>query len=638
MKSIHRLDHSFEDTGLTLFGGNGSGKTTLLECISLLGHLGVMGLAPIRQEAGRGAFFVGPSLLNAAIAGEDCAAIVGGNESLLHAFESFASHVRGHATSNLPLALEEVRRAEASFELQPGEPLVESAFRSLTSGDSSAPAVLFEVEADTGGEVIPLVVRLTDRNTDLSLALSNEVSDRESERDLTLYFDAESVRAREFILSSLASRPCTVDPVGASQAVPAWRPTDTPKPVVSYVNTDLNDFGRGNDLRESPKNITDDFASVIRRLGIDTSAILAPLNAVLSRILSPDREDRWAIAELSVSGAKTRLVVTDHFGEPQLRNHLSAGENEVFFAFLVLLGLPTRGGIVVLDEPAFHAGPETAPLFFDELYALCARLDIQVFVGSHSAWSLPEESGHPTAALEIPRQKGGAHQLLDALDSRLRFQSLHQDAFQRIERSVKGVEAATRDRARLIAHALKDEIGPLGDRLLWDRMGLFLCLAVLIAGSLQIAVAASFPWNLAGLTLAMAATAVLCWGFWKQVGDLDIRRRELVDEAFLETYETRDLDSNEKRLFRKELENASDWQLRAQLRDLGVPFLDFVPSGGMWRAATFTLGHFAIAATIVWWYTGSWALGGQVALVEPIVNGFWHYLNDHLWRSRASSD
>jgi len=50
-------------------------------------------------------------------------------------------------------------------------------------------------------------------------------------------------------------------------------------------------------------------------------------------------------------------------------------------------------------------------------------------------------------------------------------------------------------------------------------------------------------------------------------------------------------------------------------------------------ALIYTVGHVIIAMNVVYWMTGAsiWE-AGTVALVEPIINGFWFYALHRLWR------
>ena len=50
------------------------------------------------------------------------------------------------------------------------------------------------------------------------------------------------------------------------------------------------------------------------------------------------------------------------------------------------------------------------------------------------------------------------------------------------------------------------------------------------------------------------------------------------------------------------------------------------------RALIYTLGHIIIAMTVVRIVTDAslWE-AGAVALIEPLINGFWYYLLDKMW-------
>jgi len=50
------------------------------------------------------------------------------------------------------------------------------------------------------------------------------------------------------------------------------------------------------------------------------------------------------------------------------------------------------------------------------------------------------------------------------------------------------------------------------------------------------------------------------------------------------------------------------------------------------RALIYTLGHIIIAMTVVKIVTDAslWE-AGAVALIEPLINGFWYYLLDKMW-------
>jgi uncharacterized membrane protein len=51
----------------------------------------------------------------------------------------------------------------------------------------------------------------------------------------------------------------------------------------------------------------------------------------------------------------------------------------------------------------------------------------------------------------------------------------------------------------------------------------------------------------------------------------------------------------------------------------------------MTKTVTFALVHFTVAFTVAYLLTGSIAVGGLVALVEPLVNTIAYHLHEKLW-------
>ncbi|CAN7642338.1 DUF2061 domain-containing protein [Aquipseudomonas alcaligenes] len=52
----------------------------------------------------------------------------------------------------------------------------------------------------------------------------------------------------------------------------------------------------------------------------------------------------------------------------------------------------------------------------------------------------------------------------------------------------------------------------------------------------------------------------------------------------------------------------------------------------MLKTVTFTVMHFGIAFTVAYLLTGSVAIGGLVAIVEPLVNSVSFYVHEKVWK------
>lgn len=185
--------------------------------------------------------------------------------------------------------------------------------------------------------------------------------------------------------------------------------------IVSYINTDLNDFGKGNDLRETPKDIAGDLPrEVIDRLEIPFSVqaegtyhefdFLEDVNTHLAKILNKyphfdlprDPRDKalealFRIQECKYSENEGRLRFSARrrgkLDEVPL-DYMSAGENECFFLFLMVHGLIAKKSIVLLDEPELHLSTFTQRVFFRELLSILKHKECQVVVATHSGVAL----------------------------------------------------------------------------------------------------------------------------------------------------------------------------------------------------------------------------------------------------------
>jgi hypothetical protein len=171
--------------------------------------------------------------------------------------------------------------------------------------------------------------------------------------------------------------------------------------IVTYWNTDLNDYGRKNDLRESVKNFANAHPELSERLKLpfdsQTGAFLrlAELNEVLGRVVlageGPDGvQDKFEITTFKCLPTETTIRVRRgerDSGPPQ--DHLSAGENESFFIFSLALGLPLHGSIVLLDEPDLHLAVLAKAPFYRALYALAENATL--VVATHTPFAIKAE-------------------------------------------------------------------------------------------------------------------------------------------------------------------------------------------------------------------------------------------------------
>jgi energy-coupling factor transporter ATP-binding protein EcfA2 len=183
----------------------------------------------------------------------------------------------------------------------------------------------------------------------------------------------------------------------------------TPRSV-SYINTDLNDFGRGNDLRETPKDLSLDFGQeMFERLRVqldDDGHILLfkDLRDFCRSIIQVESErftdwrvvnqrfDLVSVQKIS-SDRCANVIIRTNRGDglgPKSISHLSAGENEVFFVGLMLLNLalnPSLGNsIVIMDEPDLHISTNSRSQFFREVFALQSKHGDQMILASHSVY------------------------------------------------------------------------------------------------------------------------------------------------------------------------------------------------------------------------------------------------------------
>lgn len=51
----------------------------------------------------------------------------------------------------------------------------------------------------------------------------------------------------------------------------------------------------------------------------------------------------------------------------------------------------------------------------------------------------------------------------------------------------------------------------------------------------------------------------------------------------------------------------------------------------MTKTASFAVVHFSVAFSVAYVMTGSWVIGGAIALVEPAINTVAYYFHEKAW-------
>jgi predicted ATPase len=365
-KSLDKLDLNLSEPITLLYGPNGIGKSSVLEVASLLGHIHHLPQAILRN----GRF-----------------------------------HIESQQTN--PSAIKLVERMN---ETNGNKQTLIDWFSTATEGGIAVFTVCDpDINANTPFDFYIFIDRDHDAAANaaapsLTTLLSTKCTDQELAAVVAVVYDASTAGALRSI----------VDLVAAS-----WAPRKSPFRLITYVNTDLNDFGRGNDLRESPKDLVKDYVSEIQdRLEIPFNPDgrlrdIDELNRILKRVLMfppiyvPGMSSEYAAFALAdcridpvskqITFSAERLVSKRDYTS---LDFMSAGENECVFVFTLLLGLPLSRGIVLLDEPDLHINSYQKYTFFAELYKQLEKLNCQALIATHSEYAL---AGFPNVDYRIVR-------------------------------------------------------------------------------------------------------------------------------------------------------------------------------------------------------------------------------------------
>jgi hypothetical protein len=137
------------------------------------------------------------------------------------------------------------------------------------------------------------------------------------------------------------------------------------------INTDLNTYGIGLHLLESPKNLRADLASVFhfRLPTTTTSGRLNNLDKIAKdwrKVFQTGKDFSFENVTCNDDGT-TDIVIRrneENDEEPINIHFLSSGQNEVFTILAAILGCRLEHSVLLLDEPELHLSHDSARRFY----------------------------------------------------------------------------------------------------------------------------------------------------------------------------------------------------------------------------------------------------------------------------------
>ena len=395
--SIDSLELNLKNSALlSLYASNGTGKTTVLECISLIGHLPCF---PTREVT----------------APETAATVL---EQILGETAKDRTSVYNDLALDLDqLARKGIRGWLDDIRPNPGASygLVEFSLFDTCNGKQTQhkfSVIVHHGETSVGGA--PTLTNFLSRGDfDEKASGISFTDDRHLANHALVVFSNNEQQGQSFesLLAKLTKGRTfqVIDEAGNSIHHPFLQDDDKIEPrSVSYINTDLNDFGRGNDLRESPKDLSKSFGrEMFSRIRIPTntqdefceleelktrcseileapissfsrSDVIPPVFDIIDlRRTMPGNDDQCTICVRRKDGSRSVPL-----------SFLSAGENEVFFILLMVLSFTrnaevTGHSILILDEPDLHISNVARELFFKGIIEL-GNPEAQLIVATHS--------------------------------------------------------------------------------------------------------------------------------------------------------------------------------------------------------------------------------------------------------------
>jgi energy-coupling factor transporter ATP-binding protein EcfA2 len=430
LKLLDEINFKFEKGVSLLYGQNGVGKTTVLEAISLLGHLSTMRRIQVKKN--------------------DASVAVISHSAF---FDALKKNAMAPITSGISVpsnsdAIEKFNRSETFVEL--------ADTLKASKGDlgvwfdtfkMTGSAIQFKLKVE-GKEVLICVYKKEGEEGEMKEGESEEkclsitqslgrkkYDDLRMNETYALIFDGDVSPYVDVIIKNYIER-CSY--IIKSKTLSMPEETDiffklkdeyvdvqeAPVGFAFYLNTDLNDFGRMRDVRESVKDIDSDFVQEwINRFRIrfnkrahigclefeHKSDLEMMMNRIISKhspftfwrgvreflsILLPipmtSAPDKllFALTECCIRDGKVILeAMREGYKKPTRLDYLSAGENECFFIFLYLLGTDIRNSICLLDEPDLHLAQFSKRPFFEILFALLREKNCQLIISTHSGFA-----------------------------------------------------------------------------------------------------------------------------------------------------------------------------------------------------------------------------------------------------------
>jgi predicted ATPase len=404
VKAIPTLDIAFTERITLLHGANGIGKSTILDCIALLGHLATMRRMRVTND---GVAISLPTL------GERLRMRSDLQEDVAARLDSIEKSASDNCTS-LYKTVQNAGSIERWFnDAYIRTPRISYEITDSIIGGASHRFVIALVGPD--GLTVSHVLNRT-RCDDLDMAdhlvLLIGDDERGIDRLLVHQADTSTTLVRNGTGGFFALHPIAAETAPGSRVV--------------AINTDLADLGKRDQVRESVKDISLTLSDEIARLNLpfDFSASLQrrrfrffdDLAGIMSRVITDPSLPK------QIAGKRPFLQLTScdldenvpHVAfrrgdEDQVfsSDFMSAGENECFFVFLTLLGMDTRNGVVVLDEPELHIAEYCRPAFFEELYELTKKRDSQVIIATHSLFAMPDNESAQFLVVGRTAEKGG---------------------------------------------------------------------------------------------------------------------------------------------------------------------------------------------------------------------------------------